>query len=152
MPPSDRSLRSAWGVLAAGILIVLAVLAVLAVSAHGAPWRVSWSITPPQVGVSYRVVKLGDGSILGETTGDSLVVDASPGDKLAVIAFNEEFGEAPPSDPIEIPAEEAPPADPPMVRIRVYQLSADLKTRREIATLYVPKRDRDFYQLGIEMP
>ncbi len=153
MPKSDPSYRSAWAVLIAGILIVLVVLVVLATSAHGAQRRISWPVVAPQVGVSFKVVKLVDGGtpvILGETTSSSLVVDVSPGDKVSVIAFNSHFGEALPSPPVEIPP--APDPDPPMVKVRVYQLSADLKTRREIATLYVPKRDKDFYQLGIETP
>jgi hypothetical protein len=45
-----------------------------------------------------------------------------------------------------------PPADPvPMVRVHVYQ--TDLSgTRIRIATLYVPRKEKDFFQLGIETP
>lgn len=149
----NRDLRSAWRVLIIGVLIAGIVLYVLAHGAMGASRRISWPVTPPQVGVSFRVVKLVDGSApvtLGQTNGNSLVVEASPGDRISIIATSPYFDDAPASDPIEIPAE--PNSDPPMVKVRVYQLSDDLKTRREIATLYVPKRDRDFYQLGIETP
>lgn len=134
-------------------LCLSVVLFLLSGVAPAASYRISWPVVPPQVGVSFRVVRVVDGSVpvpLGETTGTSLVVEAAPGDRISVIAFSAEFGEAEPSPPVEIPAETNP--DPPMVKVRVYQLSDDLKTRREIATLYVPKRDRDFYQLGIETP
>lgn len=130
----------------------LIVLILSTIAAAADSYRVSWDIGPAQVGVNYRVVRLLPESAplpLGETTGSSLVVDAKPGDQLAVIAFNDEFGEAEPSAPIEIPADPKP--EPAMVKVHVYQIS-DLKTRRIVATLYLEKRQSDFFQLGIETP
>lgn len=83
----------------------LAILVLASCTALAFPVRVSWEIAPAQVGVSYRVVRLLDGAAampLGETAGASLVVDARAGDKLAVIAFNAEFGEADPSEPVTV--------------------------------------------------
>lgn len=119
------------------------------IAAAAAPVRVAWEIGPAQVGVSYRVVRLIDGAApmpLGETSAASLVVDALPGDKLAVIAFND-LGTAEPSAPIQIPMEAKPQAS--MVKVHVYQIT-DLKNRRPVATLYLEKKPSDFFQLGIE--
>lgn len=126
-------------------------LILFSLAAAAVPVRVSWEIGPAQVGVNYRVVRLIDGSEpmpLGETSAASLVVEALPGDQLAVVAFNE-LGTAEPSAPIQIPADPKP--ETPMVKVHVYQVS-DLKHRRIVATLYVERKQADFFQLGIETP
>jgi hypothetical protein len=83
-------------------------LAILAITctAPAAPVRVNWTAQNPGVGIAYKVVRI-DGTTstpLGETSAASLVVDAKPGDKIAVVAFSPFFPDAPPSPPLTIPS------------------------------------------------
>lgn len=123
--------------------LLLSTLPVLA-----APLRVSWEPNVPGVGVHYRVVRITPDrwNLLGETDGTQLTVDASPGDRISVIAFNE-LGDSDPSEPIQIPTDETPP--PPMVKVRVWR-SDDLGTWREVATLYVDRKDKGFFKVTVD--
>jgi hypothetical protein len=102
-------------------------LALAAGPAPAEPYRVSWPIAPAQVGVSFRVVNSVTGATLGETSDHSIMVNAEPGDRIAVIAFNEEFGEAPPSNPITLPSSR--------VFAVTIQASTDLRVWRDVTVL-----------------
>lgn len=110
---------------------ILAILT-LTFTAPAAPVRVNWTAQNPGAGVSYRVVKLEGTSItqLGETSATSLVVDAKPGDKLAVVATSPYFPDAQPSAPVEVP-----PAPSGRIYAVTIQASADMETWKDVTIL-----------------
>lgn len=124
----------------------------LGTAASAASHRISWSVTPPQVGVSFRVVRVVDGSApvtLGETTVNSILVEASPGDRIAIIATSPFFDDAPPSDPIEIPPAPIDPAAGVGTVEVVMESSDDLKVWNERVVLMDDKGVSRFYRVRI---
>jgi hypothetical protein len=91
---------------------------------------------------------------LGEAT-DYLLTGLDPGTYYcSVTAISPEGIRSSPSALVthQVPQPDpiTPPPDPPMVRLNVYQVDLLTRQRTIIATLYVPRKERDFFQLGID--
>jgi hypothetical protein len=136
-----------------GIALAVFAFSALAATCSGAEVNLGWNANPASEAVqSYRVycVSSTPKALLGVSDTTNLTVVAEPGEVVTVAAFN--GVEGPLSAPLTIPlppvAETTP--EPAMVKVHIYQ--TDLKTRKVIATVYVARKEEDFFQIGIETP